>query len=132
MRSLLFDASSLIYSLKIRNLKLLYNNYIQLLTIYEVMNALWKESYLTKAITIEEARELNNILNEIIDLMNMINPHGYEKEILENAWKLGITAYDASYVVIAKKNNLILVSEDEKLKRKIGDIIKIISLKELI
>jgi hypothetical protein len=27
---------------------------------------------------------------------------------------------------------LILVSEDEKLKRKIGDIIKIISLKELI
>jgi predicted nucleic acid-binding protein len=132
MRSLLFDASSLIYSLKIRNLKLLYNNYIQLLTIYEVMNALWKESYLTKAITIEEARELNNILNETIDLMNMINPHGYEKEILENAWKLGITAYDASYVVIAKKNNLILVSEDEKLKRKIGDIIKIISLKELI
>jgi predicted nucleic acid-binding protein len=132
MRSLLFDASSLIYSLKIRNLKLLYNNYIQLLTIYEVMNALWKESYLTKAITIEEARELNNILNEIIDLMNMINPHGYEKEILENAWKLGITAYDASYVVIAKKNNLILVSEDEKLKRKIDDIIKIISLKELI
>lgn len=132
MRSLLFDASSLIYSLKIRNLKLLYNNYIQLLTIYEAINALWKESYLTKAITSEEAGELTNILNEIIDLMNMINPHGYEKEILENAWKLGITAYDASYVVIAKKNNLILVSEDEKLKRKIGDIIKIISLKELI
>jgi predicted nucleic acid-binding protein len=132
MRSLLFDASSLIYSLKIRNLKLLYNNYIQLLTIYEIINALWKESYLTKAITSEEAGELTNILNETIDLMNMINPHGYEKEILENAWKLGITAYDASYVVIAKKNNLILVSEDEKLKRKIGDIIKIISLKELI
>ncbi len=131
MRNLLFDASSLIYSLKIRNLKPLYNNYIQLLTIYEAINALWKESYLTKAITIEEARELTNILNEIIDLMNMINPHGYEKEILENAWKLGITAYDASYVVITKKNNLILVSEDEKLKRKIGDIIKIISLKEL-
>lgn len=131
MKNLLFDASSLIYSLKIRNLKQLYNNYIQFLTIYEVINAIWRESYLTKAITTKEAGELASIFNEVIELMKMINPHGYEKEILEIAWELGISAYDASYIVLAKKHNLILVSEDEKLKRKVGKIIKIVSLKEL-
>ncbi|MEM3407050.1 MAG: type II toxin-antitoxin system VapC family toxin [Nitrososphaerota archaeon] len=131
MKNLLFDASSLIYSLKIRNLKQLYNNYIQFLTIYEVINAIWRESYLTKEVTIKEAGELASIFNEVIELMKMINPHGYEKEILEIAWKLGISAYDASYIVLAKKHNLILVSEDEKLKRKVGKIIKIVSLKEL-
>ncbi|MEM2208628.1 MAG: type II toxin-antitoxin system VapC family toxin [Nitrososphaerota archaeon] len=131
MKNLLFDASSLIYSLKKRNLKQLYNNYIQFLTIYEVINAIWRESYLNKAITIEEARELMSIFNEVIELMKMIDPHECEKEILEIAWELGITAYDASYIVLAKKHNLILVSEDEKLKRKVGKIIKIVSLKEL-
>ena len=131
MKNLLFDSSSLIYSLKIRNIKQLYNNYIQFLTIYEVINAIWKESYLTKAITTKEVGEIVSIFNEVIDLMKIISPHGYEKEILEIACKLGITAYDASYIVLAKKYNLILVSEDEKLKRKIGKVIKNVSLKEL-
>ena len=52
---LLFDASSVIYALKLRSLKVLYDNYIQWLTIYEVVNALWKEATLTKAISPQDS-----------------------------------------------------------------------------
>jgi predicted nucleic acid-binding protein len=131
MKALLFDASSLIYSLKAKNLNPLYDGYIQWLTIYEAMNALWKEA-LAKALSIEEALEILSVFSGLIDLMKVINPHGCEREIVENAWKLGLTAYDASYVVLAKRHDLILVSEDEVLRKKADGIVETTSLRELV
>ncbi|RLE85419.1 MAG: VapC toxin family PIN domain ribonuclease, partial [Thermoprotei archaeon] len=38
----LFDTSSMLYALKLKKLRVIYGNYIQWLTVYEVTNALWK------------------------------------------------------------------------------------------
>jgi predicted nucleic acid-binding protein len=43
---------------------------------------------------------------------------GLEEEILQVAIQLELTAYDLSYVVLAMKHNLTLVTEDEGLREK--------------
>lgn len=130
--NLLFDASSLVCLLKLRKLKPLNNNYIHWLTIYEVANALWKETFLIGSISAEEAREIIDVLRGIIDVMKVLNPHPYECEILETASKLGITAYDASYIVLAKNNGLSLVTEDAELRDKARKMIKVMSVSEIL
>jgi len=129
---MLFDASSLIYAIKLRKVEVLYGNYVQYLTIYEVINALWKEVILTKTIQAEEAIKLCETLNKILNTMKTLSPLPYEKEILHTSIKLKITAYDASYIVLAKKNNLTLVTEDELLRRKAKEYVKTLSLEEVV
>ena len=58
-------------------------------------------------------------------------PHPYEDEILSAARELNITAYDASYIVLAKKNGLTLVTEDKKLRTKAEKIVKVVSLTQI-
>ncbi len=128
---LLFDASSLVCLLRLRNLKPLNNNYIQWLTIYEAANALWKEASLMGSIGMEEAYEMVKILSDVVDVMKILSPHPYEHEILAAASKLGIAAYDASYVVLANKNGLILVTEDAELRKKARNIIEVISVNDI-
>jgi len=125
---LLFDASSVIYALKLRSLRALYDNYIQWLTVYEVVNALWKEAILTKAISPEEASGIVRLFTKILEYMKILSPHPYEDEILSTARELNITAYDASYIVLAEKNDLILVTEDKKLRTKAERLVKVASL----
>jgi len=125
---LLFDASSVIYALKLRSLKVLYDNYIQWLTIYEVINALWKEATLTKAISPQEASGIIKLFAKTLEFMEMLSPHPYEDEILSTARELNITAYDASYIVLAERNGLTLVTEDKKLRAKAEKLVKAISL----
>ncbi|MGC9010363.1 MAG: type II toxin-antitoxin system VapC family toxin [Sulfolobales archaeon] len=108
MIKLLFDASSLIRALKESTIDLLRKNYTQWLTVYEILNALWKETYI-----------------------NILEPTGLEKEILELAISRGASTYDASYVALAKKHGLTLVSEDQKLRERYRDLIKIINLDEI-
>jgi len=131
MIKLLFDASSLIRALKESRIDLLRKNYIQWLTVYEILNALWKETYLLKTIPEEKSKDLVDILMSIIRYMNILEPTGLEKEILELAISRGATAYDASYVALAKKHGLTLVSEDQKLRERYRDLIKIINLDEI-
>ena len=115
---LLFDASSVIYALKLRSLKVLYDNHIQWLTIYEVINALWKEATLTRAISPQEASEIVKLFAKTLEFMKILSLHPYEDEILSTARELNITAYDASYIVLAKKNGLTLVTEDKTLRQR--------------
>ena len=129
---LLFDTSSLIYAIKLSKIELLYDNYLQWLTIYEALNAIWKEAYLVKSITINEANKLVNIFTETIDFMKILSPRNLEHKILEYAKKLHLTAYDTSYIALAEKHNLILVTEDKKLKEKANKIIKTISLNNIV
>ena len=129
---LLFDASSVIYALKLRSLKALYDNYIQWLTIYEVINALWKEAVLIKAISPQEASEIVKLFTKTLDFMKILSPHPYEDEILSTARELSITAYDAAYIVLAEKNGLILVTEDKRLRAKAEKLVKAVSLTQII
>ncbi|MCD6535719.1 MAG: type II toxin-antitoxin system VapC family toxin [Thaumarchaeota archaeon] len=128
---LLFDASSVIYALKLRNLRILYDNYIQWLTIYEVINALWKEAALTKAISLQEAFKIVGLFAKTLEFMKILSPHPHEDKILSMAKELNITAYDASYLILAKENNLTLVTEDKKLKTKAEKLVKAINLTQI-
>lgn len=129
--NMLFDASSLIYAIKLKMVETLYDNYVQYLTVYEAINALWKEVILTKTIHVEEAMKLCEILSKILNTMKMLSPSPYEKEILDVSIKHKISAYDASYIVLAKKNNLALVTEDRTLKKEAKKYVKALSLKEV-
>jgi len=132
MGNLLFDASSLVSLLKLRNLKPLNQNHIQWLTVYEVANALWKETFLIGSISADEARKIIEVLRGIMDVVNVLGPHSHEREILETAGKLGITAYDASYIALAKVNGLSLVTEDAELRDKARRMIKVFSVSEIL
>jgi len=128
---LLFDASSIIYALKLRSLKVLCDNYVQWLTVYDVVNALWKEATLVKAITPQEASKVVKLFTETLEFMKILSPHQYEDEILTMAIELNLTAYGTSYIVLAEKNGLILVTEDKKLRTKAEKLVKAVSLTQI-
>ena len=56
-----------------------------------------------------------------LKLLNIINIDCNETDILKIAKDFKITFYDSAYVFIAKTKKISLVTEDEKLKRKIGN-----------
>jgi len=119
------------YALKSHNIKMLNNQFIQELTIYEFCNALWKEVYLLKILDKRKATILVNVFSEILDLMNILSIRNYEEEILKTALTTGLTFYDASYIVLARNNNLILVTEDKTLREKATKYVGTKSLSEL-
>lgn len=132
MQGYLFDASSLIYAVKMKNIELLHDNCIQWLTVYEVVNALWKEVHLIRSLSVEDVHKLLKVILDVIEFMRVLSPHPYEPDIIATAHKLSLTAYDASYVVLAKKNDLVLVTEDWKLRKKAQAIINVASINEII
>lgn len=87
-KGFLFDASSLIYAFKLRKLDVLIGNCIQWLTMYEVINGLWKGVYLTKTLTIEEVSAMIKVLKEVMKYMNVLDLREREEEILKLALRL--------------------------------------------
>ena len=128
----LFDASSLILALKLRKIQALRNCYIQWLTVYEVMNALWKEASLKHTLSPNEAEKIVEVLEKLLYFLHILDPLQREVDILKLASRLKITAYDASYIVQARDNELELVTEDEELRSKATEFVKSLSFKELI
>lgn len=49
--------------------------------------------------------------------MVVLGVRGSEMEVLGISLSTGISAYDASYIVLAGKEGLTLVAEDERLRR---------------
>jgi predicted nucleic acid-binding protein len=109
-----------------------YRSYAQWLTFYEVLNAVWEEVYLSKTISAGRAVELARLLNRVARFMRVLSVEGLEEEVLRTAIDLGLTAYDSSYVVLAQKFNLKLVTEDKELKARVRKLVKCASVKELL
>jgi predicted nucleic acid-binding protein len=130
MKRHLFDASSFVKALKLGKPELLIKSHIQWLTLYEIMNALWKEKCLAKAIPVDKALQLMDIVTQIAKHMKILDISGLEVETLDTAIKLGLTAYDVSYIALAKKHNLVLVTEDVELKIKAQQLVKTLSIGE--
>ncbi len=129
---LLFDASSLLYALKLKNPRVLYDNYLQWLTIYEVTNALWKEASILGTMSLSEAERIMEFFVRTVELMRMPTPHPHEGEVLSIADRLGISVYDASYVFLAERMGLTLVTEDRKLRERAEGLIEVVGLGEII
>jgi predicted nucleic acid-binding protein len=85
---------------------------------YEVGNALWKEHILRHTITEDEFDEFFRLLASVITHTKIIR---VEAQDLPGAAKIAakekITFYDASYVEAARGQDLVLITEDEKLAK---------------
>jgi predicted nucleic acid-binding protein len=71
-----------------------------------------------------------DIVTQIAKHMKILDISGLEVETLDTAIKLGLTAYDVSYIALAKKHNLVLVTEDVELKIKAQQLVKTLSIGE--
>jgi len=126
---MIFDASSIFVAVKNKKLRILKNAMTSQLAKYELGNVVWKEVYLHKSINYDEGLELLQLLMKVVDKMDVAEPD-YE-ETLETACRYGITFYDAVYVQLAVDNSDVLVTEDNKLKKKIRKDVNVLSVDEL-
>jgi len=119
---LVFDASALLNLIRStgpRAFNYLKGNYILFLTLYEVGNALWREAALLKRISINEALSLLESISNICKILNIITPHN-NLLIMKLAHELRITYYDSSYIIASYELNAGLVTDDEKLRKRIS------------
>ena len=117
----LFDASALlnlVRRLGEEALKILEENYILTLTIYEVGNALWRETRLLRRFTMDEAEEIMRAIITLIKFMQVTEPQD-PIEVLRVSNEIETTFYDAAYVVTALRRGLILVTDDRRLAARI-------------
>jgi len=118
---LVFDASALLNLIRSAGssaFNYIKGNYILFLTLYEIGNALWREATLLKRISISEALSLLKSISNICKIMNTINPHN-NLLVMKLAHELRITYYDSSYIIASYELNAGLVTDDEKLRKKI-------------
>lgn len=87
------------------------------LTTYEIGNGIWRISHLQKKITKIEACLLLNTCLQVISGMTVFGIRHLEEEVKELSSDIGQSFYDSAYLVIAKKHNLDLVTDDKKLLR---------------
>ena len=112
----LFDASALlnlVRRLREESLKILEENYILTLTIYDVGNALWMEARLSRRLTMDEAEAMMRAIITPIEFMQVIELQD-PIEVLRISNEIEITFYDAAYVVAALRRGLILVTDDRR------------------
>ncbi len=87
------------------------------LALYETGNALWKWIHLKKILNAEDSSRILGSLSEALSILSVIRAELDDlPKILELSIKAGITFYDASYLYIAKKFELTLVTSDEELR----------------
>jgi predicted nucleic acid-binding protein len=111
--------------------EVLVGEYTQILAVYEVLNAIWKYVYLLGKMTGEEAEGLVAVVTEVAKRMKMANAVSLEAEVLRVAIETGLTAYDASYVVVARRIGAVLVTEDRNLRRMASPPVPVASVDEL-
>jgi predicted nucleic acid-binding protein len=114
----LFDASALVdLVLGITpngvTIEVVYGHRILDLTMYEASNALWKTGVANDALTDDE-------LKEAVEILGRLNREVTFERVTETglpstmrtARETGATFYDASYLTVAERNDLALITED--------------------
>lgn len=125
----LFDTSSIINLCGNGREGLLYSEYTLPLAIYEVGNAIWRQVYISKAITLDEGIKTLDAVVGVFETMKKIAPED-PVEVLKLAVTEGLTYYDAAYFYTAMKDNLTLVTDDARLQKAAGGHITIINSDE--
>lgn len=91
------------------------------LTFYEMGNSVWKLSHLLKKLSSEESKSLLGVLLQLFDQLSILNLGTSDAmQIEELATLHRITFYDSAYLYAAKKNKLVLVTDDGQLARAAG------------
>ena len=126
-----FDSSSIFEAIIQGKISILNEGFTTTLAPYELGNILWKRIKLHGDISEIEALKLWKLIIKTLNLMQTIDIKGHEEEILKISMKLELTFYDSAYINLAKTNNIPLITEDEKLRRKAEKIVKTYSINEL-
>jgi len=92
--------------------------------IYELGNILWKEYALRRLIGLEEAVRKAEQIAKILEIIKLENIESAEefKEVMKLAAELKLTFYDASYLQVAKRMGIPLVTEDKELLEKAKNV----------
>jgi predicted nucleic acid-binding protein len=130
MKRHLIDASSLMLLMKTADIQTelhyLRASFLLDLTFYEVGNAIWKETCLTKFLTKNESEVLRNSVQTVLTRTDRIvsEASNFQKiyDISENE---KLSFYDSSYLFAAKEKGLVLVTEDKGLKTKAERYVKV-------
>jgi predicted nucleic acid-binding protein len=123
MKQYLFDASAFIFLIKKANVQTTLQQLQKLsildLTVYEVGNALLKESTITKFLTPTEINTLEKVTQTILSRTEKIpNQDTTFQQIMKIAKTENLSFYDSSYLYFAKQNNIQLVTEDTAFRNK--------------
>jgi predicted nucleic acid-binding protein len=119
----LLDASALMLLIKKADVEstvaCLKDSLILDLTFYEVGNAVWKESTLSKFLTPEETKRIGSLYQTILAKIDQAKNESEDfQKILEIAQDEKLSFYDSSYLFFAKQRGLPIVTEDKKLEMK--------------
>ena len=119
----LLDASAFIILIKnaavTSTVEHLQESMILDLTFYEIGNAIWKESTLTKFLTPKEAEKLGTMAQTVLAKTNRVTSEAEAfQKILKIAQTENLSYYDSSYVYSAKETGLTLITEDKELGTK--------------
>jgi len=82
------------------------------LTLYEIGNAIWKNYKRGKVVDIGVVVK---VFEELLSLLKRVNIDSEIEGVMRIAVENNLTFYDASYLYIAKKYGLKLVTEDREL-----------------
>ncbi len=126
----LFDSSAIINLCGEKKLDKLLLGWTLNLAFYELGNAVWKQTYIHKKLSPDEAKIL---LDPLLEIYNKLKKPEKENglEALKIAAEEGITFYDAAYIHAAIQNNLTLITDDEKLYEKGKKYVKTLKTNEL-
>lgn len=106
-----------------------------MLAFYELGNFVWKEHVLKKRINEQEAWRLLKAFQGALSLMSVLCPDIQEDlpGICELAMRTGLTFYDASYLYVALRNELVFITEDAELAEKARGLgVSVLTVDELI
>jgi predicted nucleic acid-binding protein len=119
----LLDASALLLLVKNADINttisMLQDSMILDLTFYEIGNAIWKESNLTKFLTPKDAETLAATAQTVLTALNRITADTEDfRKILEISNAENLIFYDSSYIHYAKQTGSQLVTENKELEPK--------------
>ena len=124
----LFDSSAIFRAIKENKIEFLNGKCTLELERYELGNIIWKEYALQAKISEQESKMLVKTVKRVLGIMTMLEIAGHGEQILETSTKLKITFYDASYTYFAKVNELKLITEDDRLIKKVSSSVAVSSL----
>jgi len=128
----LLDASSIVNLIRRGSIRPLIEGVTLDLALYESLNAVWKEHRLLKRFDRKITSEFLGIISDVFSVIKIASIKGFEEGVFNLALKENVTIYDASYMYIAMKGGLILVTDDRKLKDRASKYLKVISTSELV
>lgn len=126
----LFDSSAIFRAIKENKVELLVGSATLELARYELGNIVWKDCILRQINSGEEATSLMSIVRRTLNAMT-VHQITSEEHVLETAMRFQITFYDASYVCFAGMQSLLLVTEDQRLTKKIALSVKTLALDKI-